>query len=177
MRARLRSLMPVALLATVLVHPASSAFLAQTRGATPSTSLTGQVTSSEEGPMEGVLVSARKAGAALTITVVTDGQGRYRFPHTRLEPGQYSVRIRAIGYELADDTTVSVVAQQTTTADLKLRKARDVASQLTNAEWLESFPGSEEQKASVRGCAHCHTLERVTRSRDDVAEFMAVVER
>jgi virginiamycin B lyase len=177
MHARLRSLMPVAVLAIALTHPASSSFFAQAPSAPPLTPLTGQVTSSEEGPMEGVLVSARKAGSTLTITVVTDGQGRYRFPHNRLEPGQYSVRIRAIGYDLDNDATVSVVAQKTTTADLKLRRARDVASQLTNAEWLESFPGTEEQKASVRGCAHCHTLERVTRSRHDEAEFMSVVER
>ena len=59
----------------------------------------------------------------------------------------------------------------------KLRKTRDLASQLTNAEWLASFPGTEEQKASVRGCAHCHTLERVARSHHDAREFTAVVER
>jgi streptogramin lyase len=52
-----------------------------------------------------------------------------------------------------------------------------LASQLTNAEWLESFPGTDEQKAAVRGCAHCHTLERIARSRHDVNEFMSVVER
>ena len=50
--------------------------------------LTGLVSSAEEGHMEGVLVSARKtaAGAAVTITVVTDKDGRYRFPASRLEP-------------------------------------------------------------------------------------------
>src|SRR5438067_13733349 len=37
--------------------------------------LTGQVTSAEEGRMEGVLVSAKKAGSTITITVVTDDQG------------------------------------------------------------------------------------------------------
>ena len=44
------------------------------------TALTGQVTSTEEGPMEGVLVSAKKAGSTITITVVSDEQGRYSFP-------------------------------------------------------------------------------------------------
>src|SRR6266404_3736008 len=173
MLARLR-LLTVAVLAIVLVQSAPSSPRAQAQS---DTALTGQVTSSEEGRMEGVLVSARKAGSALTITVVSDGQGRYRFPAARLEPGQYALRIRAIGYDLESAATVSVAAQKTTTADLKLRKASDLASQLTNAEWLESFPGTEEQKASVRGCAHCHTLERVARSRHDVTEFMSVVER
>jgi len=42
--------------------------------------LTGQVTSAEEGAMEGVLVSAKKAGSTVTITVVSDAQGNYSFP-------------------------------------------------------------------------------------------------
>ena len=174
MQARLRLLTPVAVLAIVLVQSAPSSPSAQAQS---DTALTGQVTSSEEGPMEGVLVSARKAGSPLTTTVVSDGQGRYRFPAARLEPGQYALRIRAIGYDLESAAATSVAAQKTTTADLKLRKASDLASQLTNAEWIDSFPGTEEQKASVRGCAHCHTLERVARSRHDVTEFMSVVER
>ena len=174
MQARLRLLTPVAVLAIVLVQSAPSSPRAQAQS---DTALTGQVTSSEEGLMEGVLVSARRAGSAWTTTVVSDSQGRYRFPGARLEPGQYALRIRAIGYDLERAATVSVAAQKTTTADLTLRKASDLASQLTNAEWLDSFPGTEEQKASVRGCAHCHTLERVTRSRHDVTEFMSVVER
>jgi streptogramin lyase len=173
MRARVTSLIPVAVLAIVLVQPPRTSFVAQAQSAT---ALAGQVTSSEEGPMEGVLVSARKADSTLTTTVVTDQQGRYRFPRGRLEPGRYSLRIRAVGYDLESDANASVAAQETT-VDLKLRKARDLASQLTNAEWLESFPGTEEQKSSVRGCAHCHTLERVARSRHGTAEFMSVVER
>lgn len=38
--------------------------------------LTGQVSSHEEGAMEGVLVSAQKGGSTVRITVVTDAQGR-----------------------------------------------------------------------------------------------------
>src|SRR5688500_6064160 len=119
MRARLRSLMSVAALAIVLVWSAPRSFPAHAQSAlslTSSTSLTGLVTTSEEGPMEGVLVSAKKAGSMLTTTVVSDSQGRYRFPQTRLEPGQYVLRIRAIGYDLDGAATASVVAQKTTTA-------------------------------------------------------------
>ena len=50
--------------------------------------------------MEGVLVSAKKAGSTITITVVSDAQGRYSFPAGKLEPGQYALRIRAVGYDL-----------------------------------------------------------------------------
>jgi virginiamycin B lyase len=139
--------------------------------------LAGQVTSKEEGPMEGVLVSAEKTGSTITVTVVSDEQGRYQFPASRLEPGQYSLRIRAIGYDLDSPNIVEIAAQKTTTADLKLRKAANLASQLTNADWLMSFPGTEEQKASIRACTHCHTLEQIARSAHDEAEFEQVIER
>ena len=46
--------------------------------------LTGVVTSAEEGAMEGVLVSAKNVDSTITVTVVTDASGHYRFPETRL---------------------------------------------------------------------------------------------
>src|SRR5437667_11576023 len=95
--------------------------------------LVGRVSSVGEGPMEGVLVSARKAGSTITTTVVSDRQGEYRFPHARLEPGRYALRIRAVGFDLDGEVSVDVAAHNTATADLKLRQARDVASQLSNA--------------------------------------------
>jgi len=142
-----------------------------------SVALTGQVTSAEEGPMEGVLISAKKAGSTITVTVVSDERGRYRFPRARLEPGQYTFRIRAVGYDLDGPGAVEITPHQTATADVKLRRTTDLASQLTNAEWLASFPGTNEQKASVRNCTHCHTLALVTRSTHDAAGFVPVLAR
>src|SRR5262249_35465766 len=65
-----------------------------------SIALTGSVTSATDGPLEGVLVSAKQTGSTITTTVVSDAQGRYRFPSSKLLPGQYSLRIRAVGYDL-----------------------------------------------------------------------------
>src|SRR5258706_14272397 len=112
----------------------------------PSVALSGVVSSVEEGPMEGVLVGAKKAGSTITVTVVSDEHGRYRFPASKLTPGQYALRIRAVGYDLASPNTIDVGAG-TTAVDLKLRKAADPASQLSNAEWFASLPGTEQQKA------------------------------
>jgi streptogramin lyase len=152
--------------------------LSTARAQTPTPpALTGHVSSQEEGSMEGVLVSAKKAGSTITVTVVSDQQGRYRFPGNKLGPGQYSLRIQAVGYDLEGPRAVEIPPQKTATADLKLRKASDLASQLSNAEWLASVTGTEEQKASIRGCTHCHTLERVMRTRYDAAEFEAVLNR
>jgi virginiamycin B lyase len=163
---RIRIFLLVALTAAFADH-------AQTQ---PPAALVGRVTSMEEGPMEGVLVSAKRAGSTITITVVSDDKGQYRFPASKLQPGKYSLRIRAVGYDLDSPREIEIPTGQTA-ADLKLVKARDLALQLSNAEWLASFPGTEQQKASVRACTHCHTLERVARFRGDVDKMTSVIER
>src|SRR5215813_5277596 len=139
--------------------------------------LTGEVTSTAEGPMEGVLVSARKTNSTITLTVVTDAQGQYRFPTAKLSPGQYALRIRAVGYDVDSPSNVEISQGKTATTDLKLSPAHDLASQLSNSEWLLSFPGTEQEKSSIRACTHCHTLERVAKSRYDVDKLTSVIER
>src|ERR1039457_4280144 len=78
-----------------------------------SAALTGRVSSKEEGPMEGVLVSAKKADSTIAVTVASDKQGHYSFPANRLDPGQYSLRIRAAGYDLESPNAVEITAQKT----------------------------------------------------------------
>ena len=157
--------------AAVTLFP--SALLAQSQA----TALAGQVSSAEESAMEGVLVSARRAGANFTITVVTDAQGRYQFPVAKLEAGIYTLTIRAVGYDLARRALVDVTAGSTAQADLKLIRARDLAAQLTNAEWLYSMPGTDQQKRALQGCVTCHTLERIVRSKYDTDGFLQTVQR
>lgn len=162
----------------VLVAIAVSVGAAVSSGrAQPSAAIAGRVTSMQEGPMEGVLVSARRADSTITVTVVSDAQGRYRFPVDRLQPATYALRIRAVGYDLEAPRNVEVNGSGTTTVDLRLTATGDLASQLSNSEWLASFPGTDTDKASIRACAHCHTLERVARSRYDVDAMAKVIER
>ena len=139
--------------------------------------LAGTVTSAEEGAMEGVLVNARKDGSNKTITVVSDDKGRYRFPAARLEPGKNTITIRAAGYDLSSPAAVEVPAKGAATADLKLVKTKDLAAQLTNAEWLHSAPGTPQQKRPLLNCVSCHTLERIVRSRHDPDAFVQTIQR
>ena len=160
---------------TVLVAVFVGLVLAQN----PSPSaLTGKVTSQAEGAMEGVLVGAKKAGSPITTWVVSNAQGQYSFPRQRLEPGQYTISIRAVGFELPK-TSVEVTAQPAH-LDLQLNKVTStsrLAMQLSNGEWLMSVPGTQEQKLSLGGCVNCHTLQRVLFSRFDAGEMAQVVQR
>ena len=72
--------------------------------------------------MEGVLVSAKKEGATITTTVVSNDKGQYSFPAGRLAPGKYTISIRAVGYVLDGPKSVEVSAGSDTKADLKLEQ-------------------------------------------------------
>ena len=117
MRIHGKWLATTAILTLGFAFPQSAALHAQ--GAV---ALSGQVSSPEEGVMEGVLVSARKSGASFTVTVVSDEKGHYAFPAARLEPGHYTLTIRAGGYEPSGALAADVAADKPATADIGLQK-------------------------------------------------------
>ena len=110
------------LLALLLCAPA----LAQAPAA-----LSGMVSSSDEPAMEGVVVSAKREGSIVTVSVTSDDKGRFSFPAGRLEPGKYTLSIRAIGYEL-DGARALEIGANGATRDIKLRKTRNIAGQMTD---------------------------------------------
>jgi virginiamycin B lyase len=158
--------------AVILFHPMVQTVWAQNQAA-----LTGIVSSDAEGNMEGVVVTAKKPDSIVQVSVTTDVQGRYIFPENRLDPGEYTISIRAVGYDISAPTKATVESEKTTTTDIKLKKTKNLASQLTNAEWMMSIPGSEEQKAMLLNCVGCHTLERIMRSTHDSDEWTQVITR
>src|SRR4051794_39000147 len=149
------------------------------RAQAPVAALSGFVSSAEEAAMEGVLVSATKAGSNITVTVVTGADGRYAFPADRLGPGRYSIAVRAVGYQLdrRGENQIEITACEApdrmgATRDIRLGKAKDLAAQLSNGEWLASIPGTDRQKDQLLNCVGCHTLERIVRSRYDAESFL-----
>ena len=139
--------------------------------------LSGQVTSAEEGPMEGVLVTAKKDGSTIRISVVSDRQGHYSFPAAKLEPGRYALTIRAAGYDLDSSASVDLSGGKAATSDLKLRKTKNLPAQLSNAEWIASLPGTDAQKSMLIDCVGCHTVQRILKSNHDADEFVQVFDR
>jgi virginiamycin B lyase len=143
--------------------------------------LGGVVSSREEGPMEGVVVNARRDGANFTVSVVSDAQGKYSFPRTHLEPGKYAITIRAVGYDLTDPGPATVAAGKTASINLELQKTRDLGSQLSPLEWAMSIPGTPDQKDKLVyqtvSCAYCHNWQRIMKSKHTADEFVSVINR
>ena len=139
--------------------------------------LTGVVTSDQEGPMEGVLVTAKKAGSTIATTVVTNKQGRYSFPASRLEPGEYTIKIRAVGYDLDGKGAAEVAADKPATADLKLKKTRNLVGPAHHRRVAPEHAGHAEAEGRVLNCVSCHTVERIVRSTHDADEFVQIQKR
>ena len=127
--------------------------------------------------MEGVVVSASRVDSIVTISVVSDEAGLYQFPVGRLPDGHYALTIRAAGYDLDHPETVDVAGNRASAADLHLRPARQLADQLTNAEWLASAPGGDDIKRHLLNCTDCHSLARIFKSQHSKDEFLQVFER
>ncbi len=144
---RMQSLLPAIAFGFAVALTSPQNLQAQTPAA-----LSGQVSSQEEGAMEGVLVSAKKEGGTITITVVSDAQGKFSFPRS-----------------------IELAAGSPASADLRLAKTRNLSRQLSNGEWIMSVPGTPQQKMSLLNCVSCHTLERIMKSSYDKDAFATQV--
>src|SRR5437868_791076 len=127
-------------------HPA----MAQNHAAA---ALTGTVSSAQEGKMEGVVVSAKRPGSTIMVSVSTNAKGEYSFPQDRLAPGTYNITMRAVGYTLKP-TAAIVQSGEATHLDLQLAKAAPdvLAFQMSNSEWMQSAPGTPTEKIELLRC-------------------------
>jgi virginiamycin B lyase len=141
--------------------------------------LMGMIVSETGKPMEGVVVTAKKAGSTIAVSVVSDKDGWYSFPSTQLDPGHYAMKIRAAGYDMGDEgKEVDVDPDRlTTTVSYKLVPTKNLMAQLTNAELLANMPGTDAQKRFLLSCNSCHSYQRILNSAHTADEFMQVFER
>jgi len=153
---------------SVLVFLASGALAA---------GLSGSVSSAVEPAMEGVLVSARKTGSSITVTVVTDAQGKFSFPADRLDAGKYTLSIRAIGYVLDGPKEITIDQGADGRADLQLSKTKNLAGQLSNAEWIMSIPAPDRDKRFLDDCSGCHTISKVLNTTYEASDFLDIFKR
>ena len=112
--------------------------------------LSGSVGSSQEARMEGVVVSARRDGANFTVSVVSDAQGRYSFPRTHLEPGRYTLTIRAVGYDLVGPARVDVTAGAGNEGGCEAREGEGPRLPVELARMGDEHPGHVRAEGQAR---------------------------
>jgi virginiamycin B lyase len=87
------------------------------------------------------------------------------------------LKARAAGYELDGARAADVAAGGEARADIQLKKVKNLSAHLTNAEWMTSMPGTDEQKRFLLNCNSCHTLERIMKSAYDADGFLQIFQR
>jgi virginiamycin B lyase len=174
-RARYKYSSLASVLGALVVATGSAQAQTAPAAAPAAAALTGTVSSPQEGLMEGVVVTAKRDGATISTSVITDAKGHFAFPASRLQPGHYTIKIRAVGYNLDGPGEADIAAGKPTTSTIKLRKTGNLSAQLTNAEWLISMPGTDEQKKLLGDCLGCHTLRLITGSVYKAEDFKRLI--
>jgi len=119
--------------------------------------LAGEVSSEDEGAMEGVVVTAHQDGSIVSVSVTTDARGRYAFPESKLAPGAYKITIRAVRYDLSMPTAADIVAEKTATVYIKLKKNAESCKPAQQRRMDDEYPRhrrAEGYAVGLHGLSH-----------------------
>ena len=123
---------------------AVSAGIASAQEAINYASVSGRVTDATGAMVQGAKVIARQTDTNLTSTLVTDREGRFRFPYLRV--GQYEVRVQQQGFaEFARSVTLTIGAA------FELPVSLTVASSGTNLTVLGEAAVLEAARTQIAG--------------------------
>jgi len=141
--------------------------------------ITGSVKDAAGKPLNGVFVSAQRAGANSTVTVFTDDSGRFQFPEN-MGAGSYGVRAHTGGFQSEQRLNVAVKSGEISRIDFSLQaetRPEELFRQATPGEWLASIPGTEHEKRSIaRHCGGCHhSLYQLKAHRFDKEGWLKIV--
>src|SRR5262245_64437775 len=82
--------------------------------------ITGTVTGPDGAPFRAAFVQARHAGMKMTVSVLTDNQGKYVVEN--LPAGDYRLSIRAVGFRAEPKSGIKLTADQNFAQDFALQK-------------------------------------------------------
>jgi iron complex outermembrane recepter protein len=125
-----------------------STLLAQTA------SISGVIKDPQQALVPGAEVTLRNARSAATPTVVSDGEGRYRFG--ALAPGSYTVEVYFSGFEVQASPTITIAEAQSTQHDFVLALAGQTQSVTVTGS---ASPGYRVDTASIGSLAATSILE------------------
>ncbi|MBM4244959.1 MAG: DUF4215 domain-containing protein [Deltaproteobacteria bacterium] len=120
--------------------------------------VTGRIIGGDGSPLGGVMVSALDDGAAKSVTVFTDGDGRYELP--ALRPRTYRLRARRIGFADQVQSGVEVGATSGPVVDFTLSATANLNDQLPGSYYysLLEWPSEKVKGDFTRACANCHPI-------------------
>jgi virginiamycin B lyase len=137
-------------LAILLAAAACGAAFAATGG-----TISGTVKDSGGTPLPGAFVRAQNAARSkITVSVLSDRQGRYRFEN--LSPGSYQVWVSATGYKSDPAAAVKLAAGVPSSFHFALQKGMVRWSDLSNDQGSRLLPEGKGKQALFEQCFICH---------------------
>ena len=116
--------------------------------------VTGNVKGPDNTPFEGAFVQAINAKTHISVSVLTDKQGRYRVEN--LPAGEYQVRIRAVGFTTDPRSAVNLTADQNISFDFALQKSTVRWSDLSLYQGKRLLPEGKGKETLSANCYVCH---------------------
>jgi streptogramin lyase len=119
------------------------------------TTLGGVVTDENKHPLANVFVTARNVEKKMSVSVLTDGKGKYQI--RGLFPDRYMLRAERIGYERAEvkDCNLTEVDAR---RDFAMSAKADISDQMPAYAWLASLPEGDFKANFMAGCTICHSF-------------------
>jgi len=117
-------------------------------------SIAGTVKGPDGAPFRGAFVQARHAGLKMTVSVLTDNEGRYLADN--LPAGDYRVQVRAIGYKADAQTGVKLAGDQSASFDFALTPGLVRWSDISIYQGKELLPDARGKKPLFENCVSCH---------------------
>ena len=110
--------------------------------------------------------------------MTTDAQGRYIFPENRLDPGEYALSIRAVGYDIGAPTKATVAPEKTADGRHQAQEGQESRQPAHQRRVDDEHPRHRRPEGDAAQLpVGCHTLERIVRSTHDSDEWTQVITR
>src|SRR5215218_5746895 len=116
--------------------------------------ITGTVKGPDGAPFRAAFVQARNAKMKMTVSVLSDNQGRYRADN--LPAGDYRLQIVAPGFRADSKSGVTLTADQSLTQDFALAKSSVRWSDISLYQGQKLLPEGEGKDLLFRHCFACH---------------------
>jgi virginiamycin B lyase len=130
--------------------------------------VTGNVKGPDGTPFQGAFVQAVNAQTHITISVLSDKQGRYRVEN--LPAGEYQVRVRAVGLTADPRSAVNLSADQNASFEFALQKGTVRWSDLNLYQGKKLMPEGKGKETLSTNCFICHGFQtRMSSVRRDEA--------
>jgi hypothetical protein len=175
-RKRERVLITIAVVSAVWL----TALFSTTSRAAGETVLTGRITAASGGPMEGIIISARRFGRTFTTSVYTDAAGEYYFPH--MEEGKYTIWAQAVGYDagIVEGVTLRPIVHR---QNFTLMPLDNFEIQLRGDEWVASLPEETPHDRKMKevfrlNCfGGCHSPSHALKDRYDEKGWKILIDK